>query len=386
MAFSITPHYHALKATFFPKKIRHSPKVNHLDFNTAPILATFLHKAIPFALLSSRGICDELLNFNIQFFVPKRIAPSPTFPDDQLKPRIPIDFFPFTEYDDMGLYQTRELEEYSKKNVPKKQLLKEIIRTLNNDEYVYILGNYFFIPNTPDYRKIHKRHQLIIHGYDSNKQRFDVSCYLKNGNFGCTKVPYWLLANSFELKYDRSYSDKFYHRNLFRIYTVNREKVKSCRIRPDIIKYQIYDHINSSKLAENYVKDPVIKTWYERTNSILANISYGQEGYETIIEHLRLDLVEKNIDMRITRINWEHKKLMEIRLKRLLEIQAIRNSQLLRDYKKVTKLAYIGHIRTLQDATNVKRINIKTLEKELRQMRDQETRVLEKVYHELDQN
>ncbi len=386
MAFSIAAYYNVSRAILFPKKVRSNPEVKHLDFNTSPTLATFPQMFIPFALLSSRGICDELLNFNIKLFVSKRIAPSPTFPRDQLKPSTPVDFLPFTEYDKMGLYQIRELEEYSKSNISKKQLLKDIIKTLGDDEYVYIFGNYFFIPNTSNYKKDHHRHQLIIHGYDSNKQEFDVSTYLKNGNFGCTKVPYWLLANSFELRYDRSYLNKFYNRNLFRIYTVNREKVKSCKIRPDIIKHQIYDHINSSNFAETQITDPIVKKWYERTNSLLGNGSHGQAGYETIIEYLRLDIVKKDIDMRITRLNWEHKKLMEIRLKRLLEIQAIKSPNLLEHYKKVTKLAHMGHLRIFQTQKGLQPIDMKTLEKEIKQMRDQETRVLEKVYHELDQN
>lgn len=185
--------------------------------------------------------------------------------------------------------------------------INEIVRKFIDQEYyAYFQVDEYYIPETFCYQKEHFVHDIMIYGYDTEKQIFYVCGYNKEFLFGrriCTFTEFQEALYANKCEKDKMWADKirFYKYNRGMKYPLNTK----------LIKLYLKDYLNGESTFETY----------DRYDSTENDVVYGIKVYDLILKHInqvKESIVHnertRKLDYRIFRFLFQYKKLMLMRL------------------------------------------------------------------------
>ena len=198
-----------------------------------------------------------------------------------------------------------------------------VIKSLNENYYVYLNVDEYYIPDRRTYKKRHFSHDILVYGYDINSETFDVLGFNKNVSFKSSKVSFsefrksYLYLENIENECNQVYLYKF---NPEGEYEFNKK----------LVIESLEDYLHSRNTSEKF--SMLLEPW-ERF--------YGMESYKQLYNYFEaLIQGEVYIDIRNTHILWEHKKVMASRINFMLENQII-ETKIYQDAKKIEDRALI---------------------------------------------
>lgn len=240
---------------------------------------------------------------------------------------------------------------------------------IDNNWYIELYWDEFFVPNGLTQGKIHFWHRTLIYGYDDIEKIVYTYGYKNNSNYESCVVSYSDFRKSYYSDFNCNTSRPIY------LMKFNSEK----QFKFDIINVlnQISDYLCSKDLTEpnrnNFNKNKDIK--------------FGFATYESIINHYAKKSSNKNqkISYMPLYVLYEHKKTMLSRLKFLQNNKYIQShNTYIKDYEIIVKNASIlGPLFFKYIYTNNKTLLDKLISK-IGEIKDLEKIVLEKLLFELN--
>ncbi|SET14569.1 cysteine peptidase family C39 domain-containing protein [[Clostridium] polysaccharolyticum] len=185
--------------------------------------------------------------------------------------------------------------------------INEIVRKLIDLEYyAYFQVDEYYIPHTFSYQREHFVHDILIYGYDIEKQIYYISGYNEEFLFSrkiCTFAEFQNALYANKCEKDKVWTDRI------RFYKYDHTKQFPLNIK--LIKLYLEDYVRAKSTFASY----------ERFNCDKEDVVYGIGVYDVILEHI--EQVKKsrshqekmrNLDFRIFRFLLEYKKVMLMRL------------------------------------------------------------------------
>ncbi|MBY0205901.1 MULTISPECIES: hypothetical protein [Paenibacillus] len=170
-----------------------------------------------------------------------------------------------------------------------KSLKECIIDSINLDCYVYLYVDRYFISKSTVYQK--KKdiwHEILIYGYDSNKEIFYVADNLREGKYVLTESDF----NEIEVGYNSILSDNDFYKGI----TLLQKRDGDFTFKIGHVKEQLLNYLSSTPTQDMAFKEESI---------------FGMNAWMQLIS----DLKEKTkVDKRAFHLFWEHKKVMVDRI------------------------------------------------------------------------
>jgi len=209
-------------------------------------------------------------------------------------------------------------------NFNKIKILDLVKNSINNNYYIYLNLDEFYVPQRFSYKVKHFSHDCLIHGYDLEKKEIYLFGYSSKWQIESTSISF----DEFELAYMNLelIDTELTYINLYRCKESGQYALKLDMIVKQLIEY--LEGINSSEQF-SMLKEP-----FER--------AYGMNFYQYIGEYL-LNCETYNIeyDIRVFHFLFEHKKIMENRIRYLLETSRIKDEALLNDWEGIAEDALV---------------------------------------------
>jgi phenylacetate-CoA ligase len=350
-----------------------------LPFNESPTLATYLHLAFFFGILTPDGPNDGLLNIFIQLCAPRERP-------DRLDV-LPLRFLPTIPADRLGLLESADWTAGEIGAMGRRGLVETIVRALRERNFLYVHLDYFYLEGTEFYRRRHFRQSALVTGHDPASGRFSLACYLRNGLFGVTRVPCGLFADAFRSPLGRANSTPA--ARVDRLHRMRRPDAEptAARLDPNAIKWQLADYLDGTNEAARRVANPVLRDWGARFDtSTPADTRYGLDVHEGVREALRSLAAGRvrRMDFRVSRLLWEHKRLMTIRLRRLAALGIAGDAGLVERWEEVEILARVFHFNLFRAISRGERPDLGGAEAGLRDIESRERAILAVVRADLE--
>ncbi|MGG4551440.1 BtrH N-terminal domain-containing protein [Paenibacillus humicus] len=216
------------------------------------------------------------------------------------------DHFSLLEYGNQSSCPGIRIEKPTNKEIVhmyhEESIVDVVIKAIDNDKYVWLYLDRYYIPESDDYQKKHNDHSLLVYGYDEQNQFFYIADNLVNGKFMTSKC-------SFELFEKAWISEVCHHYRRFFLYIIKQDGTYI--LDKNILVQGIIDYLDSNKITQGVFWDqkPV-----DGPHSYVQDQSYWIFGQE-IYSYLN-DLIYENhyIDIRLFHLLWEHKKCMQGRI------------------------------------------------------------------------
>ncbi|WP_127529574.1 hypothetical protein [Paenibacillus kobensis] len=182
-----------------------------------------------------------------------------------------------------------------------------IIENINSNHYVHTMVNYFYVPLSDRYNKLQLHHDILVYGYDLNREMFYVSDFFKNGIYSKGEISFADLSLAFSTNHLTTNHD--YLREMVYLYKFNDQ-------------YQ--DSFNADTIVNsisNYFTNKTPEYW-EMFNygGDRDNLDFGMQIYTTLQNYVNSILEnESKIDIRPFHLLYDHKKIMTLRLKYLYD-------------------------------------------------------------------
>ncbi|WP_434749295.1 BtrH N-terminal domain-containing protein [Paenibacillus amylolyticus] len=239
------------------------------------------------------------------------------------------DHFTFFEYGE-GLTSCPWLEVYkpSHKTIYydyKFDIQKVLTSYLDQNKYIWLHLDQFYIPLSVHYQKMHKEHSLLVYGYDDATNVFYIADSLDNGKFTKTTLSYQQLKKAWESEICEHF------RRLFRVIS---RKPGEYTLNTEHLKIQIEDYLSSKSVNKGIYWDQIP---VDGPHSYVQNKKFwifGIEVYKYILnlnKQLKESSGHKSLDLRIPHLLWQHKKCMLERIHYL----NLANTDIYNDYKKI---------------------------------------------------
>lgn len=175
--------------------------------------------------------------------------------------------------------------------------------------------NEFYVPNRISYKIQNFDHQNLIYGYDDDSQTFLVSGYASSKQYEQSVMSYVDFKESIKNVSDFNFASGCY-----------KPKGNIPGFDQGMLLTELRDYYNSS--SQN------------------PNVNYGLKFYDSLCTYLEDDGNE--IDLRCVYLLNEHKKLMCLKIKYLLEMHLLSEPQFLREYEGVYELTSKIHNLSLK--------------------------------------
>ncbi|MDF2986916.1 MAG: hypothetical protein K0R50_2426 [Eubacterium sp.] len=176
-----------------------------------------------------------------------------------------------------------------------------ITNALNENNYVVIFLDEFYIPNRRTYQKSNFYHENFIFGYDTAEKTYDILGFDERRLFNSGKVSYHELEQGFK-------SNHLTDPEAASIKLLKLDTTFSYELDLQFIRDSLLDYVNSQNTCnlQNIVRNPMKKC------------VYGLNTYHELIRYFEL-LYDNSIryDIRPIHILWEHKKTMLLRIEYL---------------------------------------------------------------------
>ena len=219
---------------------------------------------------------------------------------------------------------------YIKENVISRKYIREnfrsildfIIHCINYDCYVYVYLDRFYNEKSEDYQSDHHLHQMLIIGYDTDKQAF-IGAEFYGGIYRFEEVSFEGIEKGYK-GYEQSSNQQRWMKSevaLFWYKPYQWEFDFEMLIR----SFEDYLYERDSTMVFYYT----FKAW-ERTDFKYAMAFYGT---------LRILIKEENWDIRAFHVLCEHKKMMIMRLEYMKERYGYENRNVFMAYQYMHKEA-----------------------------------------------
>ncbi len=176
------------------------------------------------------------------------------------------------------------------------ELKEKIIQSIDKDEYLYIYVDRFFVECSDYYQKYHMPHEIFVYGYDLSSDIVYVGDNLQKGKFVFDTCSFYSILKAYcVLQAD------------FKFFKVIRKlrvcENNTCMLNINQIKYGLEVYLNSSE-----------------TYTIVGESSKMNYGIKIIddINKKILNNKGEDIDIRFFQLLYEHKLLMDMRVKFLI--------------------------------------------------------------------
>ena len=185
--------------------------------------------------------------------------------------------------------------------------LNLIIDCINSDTYIHAMIDNYYIPFKENYLIRHFLHDILIVGYDLNKKVVFGYEFSEQGRYCCKEISFNNITKAFQV-YDTENNPDYLNKTIY-LYRINEDS--------DYM-FDIRNIINSIK-AYLYAKVP--EYWEMYNNENRDEVVFGVDIYGVLKDYsIRNSQMESSyIDIRPYYLLYDHKKLMAIRIKYLLE-------------------------------------------------------------------
>lgn len=214
-----------------------------------------------------------------------------------------------------------------------KSLKEIIIEAVNMGYYLFIFADRYYIPQAGSYQKEHLVHELLVYGYDLENDTALIADNLRHGKFIQTACPfdelekgYWTIQQQFDFWTE--------------IRFLKRKTEYACRTNLENIAKSIEDYLLSRKTFDLIEEQ---------------QCEFGMKALDRLLDYIQKSGQDGNyVDIRPFHFLYEHKLLMALRTKHLMEQEYIALDKLLLDQSIHVERQYM-YLRNMVLKYNVKR-------------------------------
>jgi|GEM_PF-6001663 len=304
-----------------------------LPFELDVPLRTFLTDAYPLGILwNVTSFKEWVLHFNVNlaFCVPQHGFDEIPLTHHLLFPIPRNNLIHWREmgFLDFHVYDFEFLEAYQDND-----LLEFLSTQLTEGRYLLIYSDEYYL----SLRRLstHFRHQALIVGLSTRTGSFLIAGYDQAGEYKFMSRPFDAVISAL-----KSTSTK---ERPFLITISSKQTTPQAEVLPALIGQQLDDYLNARPSSTQYPWIDMAEPW--RVYPANSELVFGMACYDEVAKYLALrGNRAKEIDPRCTRLLWEHKKLMSLRLEYLAAVvtaPGMKDMQLA--YKDVEKAARLIH-------------------------------------------
>ncbi|WP_139209369.1 hypothetical protein [Paenibacillus sp. OK003] len=226
----------------------------------------------------------------------------------------------------------------------KSNIKDALLSYLNQDKYVWLYLDQYYIPQSENHLKKHRDHSVLVYGYDDEQKLFHLADNLDGGKFAKVTITYEQLVNAWE-------NDICEHFRRFFI-VLNR---KDASYDFDIckVKKQIENYLSSRCIDEGFFWNQIA---VDGPHAYVQHKDYwifGQDVYRYVqqqINKIKTSKIDTDLDIRVFHLLWEHKICMLERMKFI-----VNNEDLCNEYEVVSHVSLV--IRNLVIKYNISKNN-----------------------------
>ena len=345
-----------------------------MPINSRPPLIGKLKHAYPLSILSTDDAYLPWFFSNyIQLFYPKARG----------FPYATVDFFHPPQYPSLSLLNIQLFNRRILEKIGAMPLNEFLVRCVDDELYVRLYVDEFFIPDRTAYKRAYMPHKLLLFGYDRRLSCFDIIGFRKNGQYAPSRVNFADLERAF-------YSAKLTEEvqtverddrdlalgNPAEIWLARLNRERKCIFDVQLVIEQLVDYLSSENTAMRF--------------RMLDTSYYGQEGsgmdvYGCIRRRLEYSLEHPDFcDFISLHILWEHKKCMLLRIKYMEEHRYLDPGDLLFEaYKEIESQAQILRMMILRFQMQRDRRIVERLISRLDQCSQMEEPLLKKLLEKI---
>lgn len=276
-----------------------------LDMATPPLMTTYTHHA---HLLSILGVNENtepwIFSSYIQIYADKDLINTSwadfyfPFPF-QLRPAEVCPWI-FTQKMGRDFFQDNWIN-----------FKEAICYFIDKNTYLHVMLDQYYIPNTPSFRKMHYLHDLLIFGYDKEKETFSVAEFDDNYKYSKFEVSFKNINDAF-INYKECKNLDYLYGNIL-LYKLQ----PSCNY--------VFDFENVINSVKAYLNGETMEFWklysdkYSDHNKNMR--IFGIKYYALLSDYVKNCAIEgKNVTQQLFYLLFDHKQLMTLRFKYLSEI------------------------------------------------------------------
>jgi len=278
-----------------------------LPFNLKPIATAYVYNAYSLGILTAHEPPHRFHAACLQLYFPKaKLTNSPTAKFECFPP---LGVWQYVQLGHLGatVWNSRTPE-----SLTAQQLVGRLLAALAQKRYLYVFCDEFFLPGSLPYLRYNHRHERLIYGYDAPSDSFLMAGYRRTGEYGSTFVPAALTASAILSADGRkrgSYNDSDTVVELAAIMPQMPEP------EPTTFAHRCLAYLSGADseaaairqlvkpASENYSKNLEGRDW--------SDGGFGIKAYPLLRRYFE-EAGERGheLDVRLTRVLWEHKLLV----------------------------------------------------------------------------
>lgn len=195
-------------------------------------------------------------------------------------------------------------------------ILDVVINGINNQHYLIVFLDEYYLPDKANYKKHHFMHESLIYGYDNEKKEILSIAFDKNNIFNKIRYSYSDFCQAFKAKLDydleNEYGFSYANVTLYKINDLIKENIFSIKR----FSYQLYKYLFSiSDIIDRYYFDAIDGKFSTEARTY----SFGFDIYDQVIKSLYYSIEKCTLlDYTIFHLLSEHKKGLYNRLQYIL--------------------------------------------------------------------
>lgn len=209
-----------------------------------------------------------------------------------------------------------------------KSIIDLVIEFINSDYYFNTILNCYFVPMSQCFKKINWLHDTLVYGYDLDKKILYISDFFKNGKYSNDVISFLDFEKAF-VNYDQAETADYLNQIAY-LYKFN-EKCDYA-----------FSFSNIKNSVKAYLFSETPEYWDKYNSDNRPNITFGMGIYTTLKNYINriIPQEDENIDIRPFYMLYDHKKMMILRIKFLIEQGYLNNSvECIADLTKIESLA-----------------------------------------------
>lgn len=190
----------------------------------------------------------------------------------------------------------------------KNGIVEFLIKAINNNCYISMMIDYYYVKKSYYYNKEHYSHEVLISGYDRKKEEFICADFLfRSQKYSIETVGFIEIEEAFENCNKTKL--EFFKNKLLHLISMNENSTLV------FSEQNILNHISE------YYKGSIPEYWRLFSGEELENLAFGLNVYEAIIKYLKqvISTGSKYLDSRPIYLLCDHKTIMVQRMKMLLK-------------------------------------------------------------------
>lgn len=248
-------------------------------------------------------------------------------------------------------------------------LLQFTMDALDDGQYIITFVNEFYVPNRRFYKKNDFIHDILIYGYDSERQVLHTAGFNENFSYGRSEIGFKDFLPAFTRFADSKdrmikWADGMH---LYQLKPDNRFSFD-----PALVAELLEDYLDSRNTSNRF-----------RMYQSPVNHTFGLATYDHAVRYLET-LDGEPVDMRIFHIMYEHKKVMAARFRYMAEEKGFAlGVKAAKEYSALEEMALTNRNLSLKMLLKNDRKLLGGLKGNLRELQEEERKVLARLVPEL---